>query len=158
MTLYHVTRIENQIEKFTLDTEIEGGRQLGKGIYLSEQPAYWEDRLFAKANQCKWLTIEISDAAKIFNLQNYTQADSDRFMGWLEAEGWIADGEATPKGKALIEDVGDHNDALMHLKAQWLGAQGYDGLVDAPGEWGNNWVIWNLDLIGNINQVDKKYR
>ena len=158
MKLYHVTRTQNDFSKFIIDTNLEGGRQLGDGIYLSEQPAYWEDRLFAKANDCKWLAVELTDGAKIFNFKTYTQSDSQAFIGWMHQNGWMSDGDATPKALELIERIGDHNDAVGCLKAEWLKGLGYDGLVDAPGEWGNNWVIWNLNLILSIVQVEKKYR
>jgi hypothetical protein len=119
----------------------QGGSQLGRGIYLSQSPDYWAQRL----NLHNWIVVDVA-MEKICEDINSIEGFGD----WLKANGWMKDGKPTQKAEEFIAQFVVPEEAVGRLQAEWLEELGYAGLWDKAF---NNLVIWDLDAIREIRKA-----
>ncbi|RKY07988.1 MAG: hypothetical protein DRP56_04820 [Planctomycetota bacterium] len=140
MKFYHVTTEEaiKEIQKNGFNLELsgtQGGEQLGKGLYLSQQPSFWAHRL----GVTETLAVEVE-------MENICQNPTERegFGDWLQSNGWTDNNGPTEKGAQFVSKYRNPDDAIWTLTCEWLKSEGFSGMWDKAF---NNLVIWNLEVV-----------
>jgi hypothetical protein len=120
----------------------KGGTQMGQGVYLSQNPEYWEGQIFGHygIQPVVQVTVEMDDIAV-----NPTEIAG--FGEWLEANGWVADGQPTAKADEFVSQFAHEDDAIWQMTTNWLKDLGYKGMWQQQSY---NLVVWDLSAIKEI--------
>ena len=150
MIFQHVTKSEyaDNIRStgFSLDAAgSHGGAQMGRAVYLSQNPDLWLHKL-ADQSDMEVLDVEVDMACVLDDLREFPVGDFD---AWAVKNGYLDQDGPTAKFQAKVAEVGGwFDDALWHVKAEYLQAQGFDGMWDRKF---CNLVIWNLEVLKVID-------